>query len=188
MSIDVNEWRDVKGCSKYEVNPLGEIRYKRTKRLLKPKVKKTGKQRGNSLQVTLYSDNGKRLYKKVLRIVAEAYFKIPEGKVPYHKNGNQDENDIWNVGFATVQELGKMTGAKSGVRKPVIKFNKFGTQVDIYSSAREAARNSNCSYQVVSDHANGRVKNLLGGEVTFAWEDDYISMKKAIERCRKNNG
>lgn len=51
-----------------------------------------------------------------------------------------------------------MTGALSS-RRPVEKVDMNGAVVEVYSSARAAARANHMSYQTVLDRCNGKVKN-----------------------------
>ena len=54
-------------------------------------------------------------------------------------------------------ELGKRTGA-SAARIPVAKVTPEGEIVEVYPSARVAARENHMSYQTVLDRCNGKVK------------------------------
>lgn len=64
---------------------------------------------------------------------------VPDGAVPYHKNGMQSENHINNIAYIPRQELGKLTGYSSR-NKIVVKLDSCGQDVEYYRSAREAAK------------------------------------------------
>lgn len=95
----------------------------------------------------------------------------PSGMVPYHKNGIKMDNFLGNLGYISCRELGARTGGRSRSRA-VFKVGTDGEAVEVYRSAREAARKNNMSYQTVVDRCNGKVKNpyALDGH-TYVWED-----------------
>lgn len=95
----------------------------------------------------------------------------PDGMVPYHKNRVKSDNRLDNLGYIAQRELGLKTGHRSGSRS-VFKVNPDGEAVEVYYSAREAARKNHMSYQTVMDRCNGRVKKpfALDG-YTYVWED-----------------
>ena len=51
-----------------------------------------------------------------------------------------------------------MTGHRTDRRKCVVKVSKSGEEVEIYRSAREAAKQNNMSYQTVLDRCHNKVK------------------------------
>lgn len=95
----------------------------------------------------------------------------PKGMVPHHRNGIRSDNRLDNLEYIGCQELGRKTGHKSR-SQPVFKVSEDGEVVEVYRSAREAARHNHMSYQVVIDRCNGTVKKpfALDGN-TYAWED-----------------
>ena len=164
----MNDWRDIPGYNgDYQISREGEIRswrYKGERRrkmpwLMHPYARYTSS-RPNSRRrfVTLYDQDGKGHAIPVLRIMCDTWLGgCPEGKVPYHKNGDLADHNINNIGFTTKQELGKMTGAKAS-RRPVLRVDRSGEVVAVYPSARAAARANFLSYQSVIDRCNGKVK------------------------------
>lgn len=173
------EWRDIPGYPGYQINWDGEVRtwrWRKDKLASKPRsmrqfVRKQGRE-GRTRYVKLINRDGKHIDVKVIRIMAEVWLGgIPEGKIPYHKNGDVADHCVNNIGFATRQELGKMFGAKSG-RIPVAKVTPDGEIVEVYPSARAAAKANYMSYQTVIDRCNGRVKYpyRLDG-YNYIWED-----------------
>lgn len=106
----------------------------------------------------LTSPDGKAKDIPVLRLMVLTWFgECPPGKVPYHKNGDLADHSLHNIGFASRKELGRKTGAKAR-RKAVRKISPAGAVIDIYPSARAAARANYLSYQSVIDRCNGKVK------------------------------
>ena len=119
----------------------------------------------------------------VLRIMAITFLgSPPDGCVPYHKNGCQSENHVNNIAYISRKELGKRTGAMSK-RKPVAKIDQSGQVVEVYSSAREAARQNHMSYQTVTSRCNGNCKSAFAPDgYAYAWDDETVSMRHAIEK------
>lgn len=163
----MSEWRDIPGYQgAYQINREGEVRtwryregkFLKTPKMLRPYMRKRGA-KGHSRFVKLTAPDGRSKDVKVLRLVVDVWFGgCPNGKVPYHKNGDLNDNCVNNIAFTTREKLGKMTGAKSG-RMPVAKVLPDGEVIEIYPSARAAAKANHMSYQTVLDRCNGKVKN-----------------------------
>lgn len=181
----LGEWRDIPGFGgRYQASWHGQVRrvYSSGKtRMLTPYHKKMA---GSQRLVVHLTHDGKRHEKIVMSLVAQTFIgKCPEGCVPYHKSGDQEDNSVPNIAYISKVELGRMTGAKSN-RKPVAKLGADGAVLEFYSSARECARQNFCSYQTVIDRCNGKVKKSMGG-IDFAWEDSGSSMRRAAQRLAK---
>lgn len=184
-----NWWRDIPGYGgKYQVNRLGEIRRvfpSGSVRDMTPYKKSGAKHKKilrNRLFVKLTGENGSKEV-AVLKIVAGAWHgPTPSGMVPYHKNGIVTDNRAENIGFIDKQTLGRNTGHMAGKRRTVFKINTSGEVVEIYRSAREAAKANHMSYQAVLDRCNGKVKNpfALDGH-TYQFEDEKPGRKKGAK-------
>ena len=165
------EWRDIPGYDGvYQISRMGEVRtwFWRGKRLLEPRIMhQYNSARGkneNQYCVKLHCKDGVIRNKLVLTLMVDTWFGgKPPGMVPYHKNGDLRDHCLHNIGFATRSELGKMTGAKSR-RRPVAKISPDGEIVEVYSSARAAARANSFSYQAVLDRCNGKVKKPFAAD------------------------
>lgn len=183
-------WKDIPGYDgKYQADREGNIRHvfpSGKTRMMKPYHKKmTGSQR----LVVKLSRKGKSKDEIVLSIMARTFIgPVPEGCVPYHKNGCQTENHINNIAYISKSELGKRTGAMSG-RQPVAKIDLNGQIVEVYSSAREAARQNYMSHQTIISRCNGKCKSAFAPDgYAYAWEDSEVSMKHAIRKIELHNG
>lgn len=179
-------WKDIPGYGgKYQVDREGNVRrvYRPGKtRSLTPQHKKMcGSQR---LVVRLTVD-GKAEDRVLMQLVARTFLgPAPDGCVAHHKNGCQSDNYVNNIEYVTKEELGKINGAKSR-RKPVAKLGRDGEIVQIYSSAREAARENYMSYQTIIDRCNGRCRSAFAPDgFAYAWDDDKRSMDRAIKKIR----
>lgn len=161
-----DQWRPVPGFGgMYEISDMGAVRSWRKRgsrkvkspHLLTAFVRKRGAN-GRGLFVKLTDENGTGRDVSVMGLMVDVWLggKRP-GLVPYHKNGDLADNWVGNIAFASRRELGKRTGA-SAARIPVAKVTPEGEIVEVYPSARVAARENHMSYQTVLDRCNGKVK------------------------------
>ena len=167
--MSLEDWRDIPGFGgTYQMSPRGEIRSWRSRgggfaekpKLMTPYTKSSGTTARRIRVVKLTDADGKGREYAVLRLMVLTWYgKCPEGKVPYHKNGDIADHSLHNIGFATRRELGRKTGAKNSRRKPVKKIAPNGKVVEFYPGARAAAKAGHISYQAVIDRCKGRVKN-----------------------------
>lgn len=174
------EWRKIPGYGgAYEIDWEGNVRtwrwrgsrFSKEPRLMSSYMRKQGR-RGRARFVKLTDENGKAHEVKVLTLMVLVWLGGPRpGMVPYHKNGDLDDNSVNNIGFTSRKRLGQKTGAASR-RKPVAKVTPAGEVVALYPSAREAARANHMSYQTVLDRCNGKVKKpfALDG-TTYVFDD-----------------
>lgn len=183
-------WKNIPGYGgKYQADREGNIQRVfpsgKTRAMTPYHKKMSGSQR---LVVKLTKD-GKAKEEIVVSVMARTFLgPAPDGCVPYHKNGCQSENHINNIAYISRSELGKLTGAMSG-RQPVAKMDQSGEIVEVYSSAREAARQNHMSYQTVIDRCNGKCKSAFAPDgYAYAWEDSEVSMKHATRKIEQYNG
>lgn len=171
------------------MNGFGEVRrvYESRKiRKLKPYHKSmSGSQR---LIVKLTKDK-KGKEEILMQLVAKTFLgPCPLGYVAHHKNGDQLDNCVNNIGYISRKDLGLLTGARSR-RKGVAKIDGSGEVVEFYASAREAGRKNYLSYQTVIDRCNGKCKSAFAPDgFAYAWEDSEVSMRRTIRSIELVNG
>lgn len=157
-----NWWRDIPGCGgKYRASKAGEVQRVFAGGLVRDMTpyRKQSKASRNRMFVKL-TINGKPKEVAMLKIMAETWHcNKDKNLVAYHKNGIVTDNRADNIGFTSRSKLGKMTGHMAGKRKCVFKVDGSGNEVEVYRSAREAAKQNNMSYQTVLDRCHNRVKN-----------------------------
>ena len=185
----LDTWTDIIGYNgKYQVDKEGNVRRVfpsgKTRQMTPYHKKMSGSQR----MVVKLTFNGKSKEEILLQIVAKTFLgECPDGCVPYHKNGCQSDNYVNNIGYISRVELGKLTGPKSR-RKSVVKIDNMGLIVDVYSSARKAARENYMSYQTIMDRCNGKCKSAFAPDgYAYAWEDSEVSMKHALNKIFSQN-
>lgn len=183
-------WKNIPGYQgKYQADKEGNVRrvYKSGKtRLMTPYRKKMS---GNQSLVVKLTKSGKSKEEVVLQLIAKTFIgPMSKGCVPYHKNGIQSDNYLNNIAYISKAELGKKTGAASS-RQPTAKLNNNGEIVEVYSSARVAARQNYMSYQTIIDRCNGKCKSAFAPDgFAYAWEDNEVSMKHAIRKIELEKG
>lgn len=183
-------WKDIPGYyGKYQANREGSIRRmfpSGKTREMKPYHKKM---KGSQRMVVKLTKDGKSKEVILIQIIAKTFLgPIPEGYVPYHKNGCQSDNYIQNIAYISKKELGKKTGSQSR-RQSVIKINCCGEIVDVYSSAREAAKKNFMIRQTITDRCNGKCKSAFAPDgYAYAWEDKEKSVRQAIRKIEMEAG
>lgn len=81
----------------------------------------------------------------------------PPGMLRFHKNGMKSDNAIENIVFMTRSQA--MKNRRPGNSRPVLKVDKAGNVVEIYSSGSEAARENHISQTYMSKLCCGRVQD-----------------------------
>lgn len=180
----INDWQDIKGYGgKYQVNMQGKVRRvfaSGKTRILTPYHKKMS---GSQRLVVKLTNDGKSKEIILMQIVARTFLgEPPKGYVPYHKNGLQSDNFVNNIAYISREELGKKTGGGSR-RQPVAKINQDGEIVEVYTSARECARQNYMSYQTIIDRCNGKCKSAFAPDgFAYAWEDSEVSIRNTLKK------
>ena len=92
-------WKDVVGYEGlYEISSIGNVRNRKTKKVLKPN------NTDGYNQVGLYK-NGKKKYYMIHRLVGFAFIPNPDGKpLVNHKDSNRKNNVLTNLEWVTHQE------------------------------------------------------------------------------------
>lgn len=151
----------------YRISDMGEVQsyYNGAWRTMKPNIR--GMRRAH---VDLMRKDGTRARTPIVRLMANAFMGgTREGYCIIHKNGDRLDNSVYNLKFETrvnACALGK--GAK---RRPVIKIDRDGNEVEIYPSARAAAKANFLSHSAVTARCRGEMKDpFLRCEWDFKYE------------------
>lgn len=101
-------WYTIKNYEKYEINEKGEIRNKKSKRLLKAEVCK-----GDYLRVRLYIDSKNTKHELVHRLVAFTFLPNPNNFPEVnHKDNNPKNNEVVNLEWCTPQYNSRYSKSK----------------------------------------------------------------------------
>lgn len=163
-------FKDIPGyAGLYRINHTGDIQrvFKTCIVTMKPTLK------SKQYIVRLMTPNGKRKEERIHKLMQKTFLLPPKpGQVLYHKNGNKKDNWINNLGYISREDLGKKTGGSSR-RQAVVKLDGRRDVVEIYPSARQAAKENFMSYQTIMDRCNGNVKKLIAPDGFFyVWDKD----------------
>lgn len=134
---------------------------------MRPQVKR------GALSVRLTDESGKRATLNISALMRAVFFRdLPPDVVLCHRNGDKLDNRLYNLRPIARAELGRQTGGQSR-RKAVAKIAGSGEVIDLYPSARQAAKSNYFSYQTVIDRCNGRVKSRLAPDgYQYSWADE----------------
>ena len=156
-------WKDVKDFPSYEVSNLGNVRNKKTKRVLK------GRKVGNYLHVALYKGDGSKPTEKLIhRLVAEAFLTNLENKTEInHKSGITTQNEVSNLEWSSAKENSihrdYVLNHCGGFGKSPVRC--IETEV-VYLSQSEASRQTGIAASSISACCRGKRKTAGG----FHWE------------------
>lgn len=186
----ITDWIDIPGYEGiYQANFFGNIRRIESRdgkpHIMTPYHKKMS---GSQRLVVKLTKNGKSKECIVMQLIALTFIgKCPPGYVAYHKNGLQTDNCAGNIEYIKRSKLGELTGPTSSSR-PVAKINADLEVVEVYASARAAAKANFMSYQTVIDRCNGKVKRSIAPDgFDYVWDESEVSLRHAKERIEKAN-
>lgn len=105
--------------------------------------------------VRLWGMDGKRISISVVKLMANAFMGgVPEGYGVFHKNRAKLDNELENLEFRPLKSCGGVTS-----KKPVLKIDRHGNIVEIYRSAKEAAKKNHMSASAMYERCQGKIKN-----------------------------
>ncbi len=148
------EWKNIEDFPSYEVSNYGEIRNKKTNRILKAWSTERGYPR-----VDLCKDGNKKPY-RIHRLVAKHFVPNPQNKTYVnHKDGNKKNNKANNLEWCTAKE-NTAHAIKNGLLKPI----------NFYQKGENHPMKPINFYQKGENHPNAKLSNK-----------DVVAIKKAIK-------
>ena len=178
-------WKDIKKFPKYQISNYGNIKNKKTNKILK-----TYK---NSLYINikLYKDDKKSHRVNLHRLIAETFIPNPYNlPCVNHKDGNKKNNNIENLEWCTYSYNTKEAfrlgiqktwcGTKFGkdhpnykfrgkwpTQKRIIQLTKEGKKIKIFNSASEVERILKINSSHIREVCKGKRKTAGG----YIWQD-----------------
>lgn len=154
------EWKQIQGYENYEVSNEGQVRNRKTGKILKPVKNSTG-----YLQVTLCKN--KRKNYSIHRLVAEAFIPNPHGydtvdHINYDKTDNRVENLRW---------MSRSNNAKDGSKMRATQ-KVYCVELDqTFNSINEAERETGIWRSNITACCQGKYKHAGG----YHWK--YVENK-----------
>lgn len=162
-------WRDIPNMKfHYQVSNLGRICkvYDSGKRL----IIKDFIAGGNRMVKLIHSD-GKRISQARITIVGDVWLGRKDGYVYATKNGVQTDVRVANIRYIKRSELILRTNRAK--QKPVLKINRKGEVVEIYSSVTECAKYTDLSKSAIAKRCKGGYESILAPDgFAYCYEDN----------------
>lgn len=138
------EWKTIQGYEQYEVSNEGQVRNRKTGKILKQ-----WKDKGGYLLVTLFR-NGKQKWYLVHRLVAQAFIPNPNNLATVnHIDHNKENNSVSNLEWMSLED-----NIRDGKNKKV-----YCVELDqTFDSIREAERETGINNASISQCCKGRLK------------------------------
>ncbi len=153
------EWRIISENENYEVSRLGQIRNKKTKKILKKRILPSGYE---NVGLSAYPAKRKTYY--IHRLVALAFIPNPNNFPQVnHKDRNKANNKVENLEWATRSMNQKHcveTGAKR-YKRAVWRRDSESKKIE-FDSIKEASRVTGYSTSTISDYIRGKYKTTDG--------------------------
>lgn len=139
-------WKTIEDYPNYQVSNLGNVKNKKTRRFLTPKIGRDGRY----LSVYL-CNNGKENTQRVHRLVAEAFLGKHPGMMVNHIDGNKLNNHLDNLEWCTARE-NNIHAVKTGLNHPGA-YQKRAVRVvetgEIFDGVVECANAVGCDFRNV---------------------------------------
>lgn len=169
-----NVWHDIPGYNgKYQINAEGQIRSMFGKT---PKMKRCKPNPGkyNCVTVQMTRPDGVARHEKVLQLMVRTFYPDYDRRLkPYHIDGNNMNNRLENIGFATQSDIGKRFGGAR--RRAVCKVDQEGNVLETYRSVADTVRKNPFSGNNVLRRLKNRTKNPFAETgYTFQYMDDVL--------------
>lgn len=153
-------WKTIEEAPNYEVSNMGNVRNKKTKRVLNPGA--YGATGYKQVNIAVPSKNNKQIKKYIHRLVALAFVPNPENKREVdHINGNKLDNRAENLEWVTSSENQKRRHQKGNIRtsnRRIGRYDLDGNLLEEFESIIEAAQKMGVRRNAIDCVLQGRHK------------------------------
>ena len=182
---DINkELRLISGTSRDYITKDGEVYSKLNDKFFK-KTNFINKNNGY-LYVSLQSESGKKIQRRVHRLVAEAYIPNPENfRVVMHIDNNKQNPNVNNLKWGSVSENTKNAyndgleindkGFDDSQSIPVILLDENNNIINLFGSISIASKETGMTKSSISYQCNGKIKSKPRSGKYFMFYNDYIN-------------
>lgn len=165
----MSEWRDIPGYRiPYRISETGRVqRYDGSAWIdLATRLGDHGKR----VVVTLRRPDGTAQMTPVTHLMANAFMGgLRKGQAVIHKNGLKSDNELVNLQIVTQKQATELS--RRANRRPVVKVNRKGEILAVYSSAEEAAKKEHYCAATIRARCNRLIKNpWKTSDINFRWE------------------
>ncbi len=162
VNVNIDSLKELPGYLSYYVSSDGFVYSDKTSRILNPNISDHG------YHFVRPCKNGKAKRMSIHRCVALTYIPNPDNKPKInHKNGIKSDNRVENLEWATASEDTQHamdTGLYKG-KKAVIRYDLKGNELNRYTCAAEAERDTDVSATKIAAVCRGK-RQFTGG---FVW-------------------
>ena len=160
-------WKTIEEAPNYEVSNFGQVRNKKTQRILNPGA--YGATGYKQVNMAIPSQGNKQCKRYVHRLVAEAFIPNPEGKREVnHIDGNKLNNEASNLEWVTSSENQRKRHEYGNIRtsnRRIGRFDLDGNLLEEYDSIIEAANQMGVKRLAIDSAVHKRHKTSCG----FIW-------------------
>ena len=175
-------WKDIEGFPGYQASNTGFIRGLRdyhgnitnTPKVLKTRINKDG-----YYELTLYTQERRKVTKRVHRVIAETFFGKHPGLVVNHINGDKLDNRVENLEFVTAEQNSTLA-SKCGLYKT--KPIKIRETNEVFRSIKECADAIEASPSNISAAIANNKKRVRDLSFELLDQKEYESLKSKHKR------
>lgn len=147
----MENWKDIDECPTYEVSDKGNVRFKKTGKVLKPDWTNKG-----YAKVALW--NGEKYLKRYIhRLVAIAFIPNPDGLAQVnHKNEDKSCNELWNLEWCSQEYNNRYSfQGKHRPTRPILQYTLDGEFVKEFRAYTDAAASVGVDHSHIASCADG---------------------------------
>lgn len=160
--MDHEVWKDIDGFPGYQISSMGRVRSFRDFRgnvTGKSHILKLELNKDDYFQICLYTENGKKVHRRIHRLVADAFLGPQPTLVVNHIDGDKHNNRLENIEWVTAEQNSSLAAAAGLYKTSPVKIIETG---EIFNSVKECAEAIKTHPSDIC-HAMSGIKNGVKG-------------------------